>query len=59
MSGENLGAETRVFAYKKNQMSTVVLSGLVMRWRVDAAPAGGRRPLLIFNWRWESLGQVS
>ena len=37
----------------------VVLSGLVMRWRVEAAPAGGRRPLLIFSRRWESLGQVS
>jgi hypothetical protein len=37
----------------------VVLSGSVMRCKVKVALLGGRRPLLIFNRRWEDLGQVS
>jgi hypothetical protein len=28
-----------------------------MRWRVEVALLGGRRPLLIFNRRWEDLGR--
>jgi hypothetical protein len=37
----------------------VVLSGRVILCRVEEARLGGRKPLLIFKWRWEDFGQAS
>jgi hypothetical protein len=36
-----------------------VASGLVMRCSVVVAVVAGRRPLLIFNPRWEDFGEAS
>jgi hypothetical protein len=38
---------------------SVDLSGLVIRWRVEVALLGGRRPLLFFSSRCEDLGHAS